>query len=81
MSRNTDVQWLTAGKGIVHCEMFPLLKPDAPNPAELFQIWLNLPAKAKMVEPHFTMFWREDMTRVMAQDAQGHNTEVVCVAR
>ena len=51
-----DVQWLTAGKGIVHCEMFPLLHTDAPNPTELFQIWVNLPAKNKMAEPHFTMF-------------------------
>ena len=35
-----DVQWLTAGKGIVHCEMFSLRQTDAPNHAELFQIWL-----------------------------------------
>ena len=46
-----DVQWLTAGEGIVHCEMFPLLDRDGPNPCELFQIWLNLPAADKMVEP------------------------------
>ena len=52
-----DVQWLTAGKGIVHAEMFPLLDRDGPNTAELFQIWLNLPAADKMVEPHFTMLW------------------------
>src|SRR5580658_7852986 len=35
-----DVQWLTAGKGISHCEMFPLVNTSEPNPAELFQIWL-----------------------------------------
>jgi redox-sensitive bicupin YhaK (pirin superfamily) len=75
-----DVQWLTAGKGIVHCEMFPLVHTDQPNPAELFQIWLNLPAKYKMVEPHFTMFWREDIARVRAQDAQGKATEIACIA-
>ncbi len=42
-----DVQWLTAGAGIVHCEMFPLLDPHGPNPRELFQIWLNLPAQRR----------------------------------
>jgi quercetin 2,3-dioxygenase len=58
------VQWLTAGKGISHCEMFPLVNSSAPNPAELFQIWLNLPAKDKLVEPHFTMFWDRTIPRV-----------------
>ena len=42
-----DVQWLTAGRGIVHSEMFPLLKRDESNPLELFQIWLNLPAATR----------------------------------
>jgi quercetin 2,3-dioxygenase len=54
-----DVQWLTAGKGIVHSEMFPLVHRDQPNPVELFQIWLNLPRANKLVEPHFSMFWRD----------------------
>jgi hypothetical protein len=75
-----DVQWVTAGKGIVHCEMFPLRKLDAPNPAELFQIWLNLPAKNKMAEPHFTMLWSENVPTVRCLDAQGHATEVTVVA-
>jgi redox-sensitive bicupin YhaK (pirin superfamily) len=52
-----DVQWVTAGAGIVHSEMFPLLERKRPNPLELFQIWLNLPAEDKLVEPFFTMFW------------------------
>jgi len=59
-----DVQWMTAGRGIVHAEMFPLLDRDGPNTLELFQIWLNLPAADKMVEPHFTMFWDPDVPRV-----------------
>jgi redox-sensitive bicupin YhaK (pirin superfamily) len=75
-----DVQWLTAGKGIVHCEMFPLVNTTSPNPTELFQIWLNLPAKNKMAEPHFTMFWHEHIPRIQAIDAQGKHTEVVCIA-
>lgn len=54
-----DVQWMTAGSGVQHSEMFPLLKQDQDNTMELFQIWLNLPKKSKMAPPHFTMFWSE----------------------
>ncbi|HTR50735.1 MAG TPA: pirin-like C-terminal cupin domain-containing protein [Kofleriaceae bacterium] len=56
-----DVQWLTAGKGIVHSEMFPLLARDQPNPVELFQIWLNLPRASKMVSPYFSMLWADSI--------------------
>jgi len=62
-----DTQWMTAGKGIVHCEMFPLLNTDAPNPLELFQIWLNLPAADKMVDPYFTMLWSHDTPTVIGE--------------
>jgi hypothetical protein len=58
-----DVQWLTAGKGISHSEMFPLLDRANPNPLELFQIWLNLPKSDKLVEPHFTMLWDHTIPR------------------
>jgi quercetin 2,3-dioxygenase len=75
-----DVQWLTAGRGIVHAEMFPLTDPMHPNPLELFQIWLNLPAKNKMVEPHFEMLWSEDIPRKLIKDAAGGASEVVCIA-
>jgi quercetin 2,3-dioxygenase len=56
-----DVQWMTAGAGIVHSEMFPLIESDRPNPMRLFQIWMNLPRADKMVAPHFTMFWDEQV--------------------
>jgi quercetin 2,3-dioxygenase len=75
-----DVQWVTAGKGIVHSEMFPLLDAAAPNPLELFQIWLNLPAKNKMAAPHFTMLWHEQIPRYTALDAQGLSTELAVIA-
>ncbi|MCB9195285.1 MAG: pirin family protein [Flavobacteriales bacterium] len=58
---NGDVQWMTAGKGVQHSEMFPLIHDDKENTMELFQIWLNLPAKDKMVDPHFKMMWRESI--------------------
>ncbi|WP_026432187.1 pirin family protein [Paracidovorax oryzae] len=75
-----DVQWLTAGQGIVHSEMFPLLDAQQPNPLELFQIWLNLPAADKMVPPHFTMFWAGDIPRLVSTDDAGHRTELTVIA-
>lgn len=75
-----DVQWLTAGGGISHSEMFPLLNRDAPNPLELFQIWLNLPAEDKLTSPHFAMLWDRDIPRCAFVDATGKRTEVTVVA-
>ncbi|MDB4947063.1 MAG: Pirin protein [Labilithrix sp.] len=75
-----DTQWLTAGKGVVHSEMFPLLEKDKPNHLELFQIWLNLPAADKMVDPHFTMFWSKDVPVVRHVDGTGRATEVSVIA-
>ncbi len=77
-----DVQWLTAGRGIVHAEMFPLLDLAQPNPLELFQIWLNLPAANKMAAPHFTMFWSEDIPHLVAESGEGGegHIEVVSIA-
>ncbi len=66
-----DVQWMTAGRGIVHAEMFPLLDDSAPNHAELFQIWLNLPRRSKFVEPYFSMFWKNRVPTVERVDARG----------
>ena len=77
---NGDVQWMTAGKGLQHSEMFPLLDNVADNPLLLFQIWLNLPAASKMVEPHFTMFWKDDIPTVESTDEQGKRISVEVVA-
>lgn len=65
-----DTQWMTAGNGIQHSEMFPLLDTQGPNTAELFQIWLNLPKRSKRVEPHYTMFWDKDVPRVNLEEGR-----------
>jgi redox-sensitive bicupin YhaK (pirin superfamily) len=75
-----DVQWLTAGKGIVHSEMFPLVKAAAPNPVELFQIWLNLPKRSKMVEPYFTMLWADTVPTLDKVDSEGRAVSITVVA-
>jgi quercetin 2,3-dioxygenase len=75
-----DVQWLTAGAGVVHSEMFPLVDRDGPNTLELFQIWLNLPREDKMVEPHFAMLWDGDIPRLRVEGDDGAVAEVTVIA-
>ena len=77
---NGDVQWTTAGKGVQHSEMFPLLNNDKENKFELFQIWLNLPRASKMVEAHYKMLWHEDIPRVKIEDKNGLSTFVNVIA-
>lgn len=74
-----DVQWMTAGKGVQHSEMFPLLYEDKGNPLEIFQIWLNLPKASKFVEPHFKMLW-EDMVPEVTYTEDGKTTTVNVIA-
>ena len=75
-----DTQWMTAGKGVQHSEMFPLLNDEAANPLELFQIWLNLPSKNKMVPPHFTMLWDEDTPVLKQADNNGIEASIKVIA-
>jgi quercetin 2,3-dioxygenase len=69
-----DVQWMTAGKGIQHSEMFPLLSDENENPLELFQVWLNLPKANKFAEPHFKMLWNGERSQVKGD---GYSVDVV----
>lgn len=75
-----DVQWMTAGKGVQHSEMFPLLNTEEGNTLELFQIWLNLPAKSKMVPPNYQMLWSEDIPIIKQSDPNGKVTSVKVIA-
>jgi redox-sensitive bicupin YhaK (pirin superfamily) len=77
---NGDVQWMTAGAGLQHAEMFPLLNQDKPNPLELFQIWLNLPAARKFARPFYTMLWAEDIPVISEKDKTGKTTSIRVIA-
>ena len=77
---NGDVQWLTAGDGIQHSEMFPLLDKSNPNLINFFQIWVNLPAARKRVKPYFSMFWENQVPIINIQDSKGRITEITLVA-
>jgi quercetin 2,3-dioxygenase len=77
---NGDVQWMTAGAGLQHAEMFPLLNKNAENPLELFQIWLNLPKKDKFTAAHYTMLWNEEIPTLSEKDKNGRATEIRLIA-
>lgn len=75
-----DVQWMTAGKGLQHSEMFPLVNKDTGNRMELFQIWLNLPRKNKMVTPYFKMNWSEDIPVLEEKDSENRKITIEVLA-
>ncbi|MCB0504221.1 MAG: pirin family protein [Cyclobacteriaceae bacterium] len=77
---NGDVQWMTAGKGVQHAEMFPLLNEDKDNPLELFQIWLNLPKEKKFAEPHYAMLWSEDIPLINENGTNGSSVQIALIA-
>ena len=75
-----DVQWLTAGRGIVHAEMFPLLHTAQDNPLDLFQIWLNLPGRSKMCKPYFSMLWTHEVPRAVQANPDGGRVELTMIS-
>jgi len=75
-----DVQWMTAGKGVLHSEMFPLVNSDQGNPLEIFQVWLNLPRASKFVDPHFKMLWNDMIPTVVTEDENGITTTIDVIA-
>lgn len=52
--RAGGVQWMTAGRGIVHAEISPQEFLDQGGPIELLQLWINLPGRLKMNAPAYT---------------------------
>ncbi|KAF8708767.1 hypothetical protein HU200_030154 [Digitaria exilis] len=56
--RTGDVQWMTAGRGIVHSEM-----PAADGVQKGLQLWINLSSKDKMIEPKYQELQSKDISR------------------
>ena len=77
---NGDVQWMTAGSGLQHSEMFPLLNQNKENPLELFQIWINLPKAKKFSPPFYDMLWSEEITVYTHKDKNGKLTKANVIA-
>ncbi|KAK1642208.1 hypothetical protein QYE76_060013 [Lolium multiflorum] len=78
--RAGDVQWMTAGRGIVHSEM-----PATDGVQKGLQLWINLPAKDKMTEPQYQELQSKDISeasrdgvdvRIIAGEAFGVRSAV-----
>ncbi len=68
-----DVQWMTAGKGIIHQEM---PKPNPIGRMYGFQLWANLPASQKMMKPRYRDIKAEQIPLV--KTASGAEVKVIC---
>jgi redox-sensitive bicupin YhaK (pirin superfamily) len=68
-----DVQWMTAGRGIIHQEM---PKGDEAGRMHGFQLWANLPAALKMTEPRYQGYEAADIP--LAVDDDGTQARVIC---
>ena len=68
-----DVQWMTAGSGILHQEM---PKGDANGRMHGFQLWANLPASLKMTRPRYQDVAARDIPEIIDDD--GTHVRVVC---
>ncbi len=68
-----DVQWMTAGSGVIHQEM---PKGDKRGLMWGFQLWANLPAKQKMMEPRYREVKKNMIPEVKRDD--GVRIKVIC---
>jgi redox-sensitive bicupin YhaK (pirin superfamily) len=68
-----DVQWMTAGSGIIHQEM---PKGDANRRMHGFQLWANLPASLKMTDPRYQDVQAKDIPQVTDDD--GTTARIIC---
>ena len=68
-----DVQWMTAGSGILHQEM---PQGDARGRMHGFQLWANLPASLKMTDPRYQDIVGRDIPEVVDDD--GTRVRVIC---
>ena len=63
-----DVQWMTAGSGVVHSEMPSPELLDKGGPMHGFQIWVNLPARLKMTKPRYQEVAQEHIPTATSAD-------------
>ncbi|MDB5917098.1 MAG: nuclease [Massilia sp.] len=68
--RAGGVQWMTAGRGLVHAEISPPEFLRDGGPLEILQLWINLPGRLKMTEPAYTGLQRDRIPALACADAR-----------
>lgn len=66
-----EVQWMTAGAGILHEELHSQAFAERGGVMEMVQLWVNLPAAHKMTAPGYQALGREDIPAVQLPDGAG----------
>jgi redox-sensitive bicupin YhaK (pirin superfamily) len=66
--RAGGLQWMTAGRGLVHAEVSPESFKQRGGPLEILQLWVNLPSRFKMVDPHYVGLQKDDIP-IVTEDA------------
>jgi len=69
--RPGDVQWMTAGNGILHQEYHEPTFSKSGGPFEMVQLWVNLPKKDKSVAPHYQELTAAGMAKIELPEAAG----------
>jgi redox-sensitive bicupin YhaK (pirin superfamily) len=64
------VQWMTAGRGIVHAEVSPREFLERGGPIEILQLWVNLPSRLKMSEPAYTGLQQADIPALSVDEGK-----------
>jgi quercetin 2,3-dioxygenase len=68
--RAGGVQWMTAGRGLVHAEISPRAFLEQGGPLEILQLWVNLPPELKMTAPAYTGLQRDDIPAIVLDDGR-----------
>ena len=68
--RRGGIQWMTAGRGLVHAEISPEEFKKKGGPLEILQLWVNLPSKLKMVDPNYVGLQQEDIPEIVSADGK-----------
>lgn len=69
-------QWMTAGSGLVHSEVSPAKFKETGGALEILQLWINLPARLKMMQPNYFGMQKSEIPSITLDNGKG-NLELI----